>query len=402
MEENKKQPVAQERTAADFFRRIFARGGLVVFAIAAAVFAVITFVLIQFVISPQDSKYQLVYEVEFPGMKTEQYPDGTRYFYEDSVAAENLQKIKADSAYNGAFASVDVATMSSLGHITLERVAVVEELSSTVVQRTGYEYKLTVSQKYFPDVVTAERFLTAVAETPIRRGAEIVKSLRLETYPTEFQASTTYLDKIGVLDRYRDDLLSRYDTLLKSRGDLYAVTLNGQSRTLGEYRLGAELTFTEKTINALKSELRTNSYVSDVAFASEYKAQLQSEKAANIALLNQYKEYQVTNSDAITTLIQRNARIDEELSMLETPTVSDEFDGKINAQLVALNEQTATYMSVLGEIYEMESIARVKSGMQVIGGVGTVVSLLASVAAALLGGFIAAWIASVIRKKKED
>ncbi len=414
-EKNMRAEHKQEISVAEFFSKVFTLRGWLAFALAAVLSLVLCFSLLFFVVSPKNAKSYYEYELTFPGMEDERYPDSVKFYYLDALSADNLNAVKA---MDESFATLNVEKMLADGDITLEREA--KTTNALTAQTVEYKYTMTVARKYFKDGVAADKFLRLVAETPKRHVAQSVKADEMFNYATLYEGADTYYAQINVLTEHVDALIKEYEALEEG----YGVT----------YRVNGGKTFADYSNEVEKVRVSANKKIADIsvtrdvpeAFVSKAQAyvdNLWKQYLANYQLIVEYNNSFPTSdnelyAETVIPLVKKNASIEAELKTLAVRTengtgiTDDTWTADVTAnadyqkQIEALKGEvdliTKTFTDTITTVYNNETVvgfATVKA--QSDGDIGLAITAIISVVVGAVVGFVAAIIVSSVSQKQK-
>ncbi len=235
----------------EIFKVIFRRVWWVVGVTAA--FLLIFVMVAQFWYNKNNQTYSVNYEMYFPGMNEGYYPDGTQYRLDSVVSVETLVKIRNS---NEEFDNIDVEQMVQNDEISITKVAVTAEDSSTGVAQSYFT--LNVSAKYFKNSDQAAAFIREVAAYPVNYALEVVQTLshddNLKIYDANY--TDTFKKKIDQLTGQSNYLVDGYKDIANVVGSLYIV--NG--KTIAEYQKEVAAIFDETEVERIRLQIQTKKY----------------------------------------------------------------------------------------------------------------------------------------------
>ena len=347
MEENKQEDgFSVLRVLKVVFRRPWLFAGI------ALLLAVALFLGIRFGVNPVSSEYYIRFSLEFPGIETRRYPDGTAFRYQDMVGLANLDAVK------------------------------------------GY-YTLRVKASYFRNADAARSFLRAVARTPIEYVNRVSTASDWGFYLSQYAQADTYSERIDLLAAQRDYLSGKYDELIATYGENYSV--NG--KTLLSYRADVNAVMSKNQQLLFSSELQANGYLYDEMAARLQLQSLTYELQTNLEMLELLPDGSLSETvgEKALELIERNAEIEREMAALDPDgdgeilydaEASAAFGARMDEVCSRFADVTDVYTDVYGSILRTESAVLFDSNrVQTDGGIGTVLSLLLSVAAGVVLSF---------------
>ena len=384
MEENKQEDgFSVLRVLKVVFRRPWLFAGI------ALLLAVALFLGIRFGVNPVSSEYYIRFSLEFPGIETRRYPDGTAFRYQDMVGLANLDAVKGA---DGAFLSLNVSDMYEESDITLTAETTTSEEGET--EYTGY-YTLRVKASYFRNADAARSFLRAVARTPIEYVNRVSTASDWGFYLSQYAQADTYSERIDLLAAQRDYLSGKYDELIATYGENYSV--NG--KTLLSYRADVNAVMSKNQQLLFSSELQANGYLYDEIAARLQLQSLTYELQTNLEMLELLPDGSLSETvgEKALELIERNAEIEREMAALDPDgdgeilydaEASAAFGARMDDVCSRFADVTDVYTDVYGSILRTESAVLFDSNrVQTDGGIGTVLSLLLSVAGGVVLSF---------------
>lgn len=247
----------------EVFRLLYKRIWWVVASVI--IFAALVSVLVQFWYNRQTQTYTVNYTIDFPGMSSGVYPDGTPVRYGSSVSLAALESIVAADP---SLAGINVLDMFNDGDIKFVQN---DEVQADGTTRTSFS--LTVGVKYFYTAEQAKTFIRAVAGYPVTRAVQISGGLAHSSGIEAYTAADTFEDKLSALSDQRDYLLDMYDRMIAATSEQYT----SDGRTLANYRSEVSSIFQSSDEAYLQSLVQTSSCVINYQkFISEYPARVAS------------------------------------------------------------------------------------------------------------------------------
>lgn len=295
-------------------------------------------------------------------------------------------------------------------------------------------YTLTYNAKLFPDYKTAKSFMIDLISYPVAKSNSLANSIVFDENLKLFESSNIYSSQISYLSSQKDYILSGYNSLISSYGDVSYNNVKLSSRIKE-----IQLYFENHKLDLLSSEITKNGYVKDLdSYRNNYETQIYNltiESEYNKKKLDQLKTQRdaliekaskdsslqtldlSTYNDSIISLTQRNIDIERELEILNKyldSASATKADGSVNenyfddAKREAFEAKLKEFKSQL-EIYTAEykacyldciqdyniyynDAAKVVSD----GGLSTVMTLAISV----LTGFAVACVVNLIADRK--
>lgn len=346
----------------------------------------------------------------------------------EEVKQTNLEK----------YSNIDVDNIIAKNGVTITEDVTVKKAETT--DKTDEQefitshYTLTCNAKLFPDYKTAKNFITDLISYPVVKSNSLANSIVFDENLKLFESSNIYSSQISYLSSQKDYILSGYNSLINSYGDVSYNNVNLSSRIKE-----IQLYFENHKLDLLSSEITKNGYVKDLdsyrnnyetqiydlTIESEYNKkkldQLQSQRDALIEKASKDSSLQTldlsTYNDSIISLTQRNIDIEREIEILNKyldSASATKADGSVNenyfdaakreafeAKLKAFKSQLETYTAEYKACYldciqdyniYYNDAAKVVSD----GGLSTVMTLAISV----LVGFVVACVVNLIADRK--
>lgn len=355
--------------------------------------------------------YSVSYELVYPNSEKGTYPDGTYIVASEAISKETLTGIK-NGVYSSEenakeFSDINVNEMSKGGGIKI--VVDVVSNSDGTVSRT---YKLTAKSKYFDDDSQAEKFLTAVANYPVRKIMSVIEDDRYGYYLTVFDSATTYEAKIKALEDQKNLLLEEYGNVKVMGG---SVVIENLARVTN--------IFNDEQVKELNHKIENKCYKWDTeSYRSSYEARsktIDREIEDNETIIEIFEGLRQKMFDAgnttevaaydntINEYGKKNAALKIEkmgiektfteikLYTDETTTEYEEkqdFDNQLNSYYDTLQSETQLLKDNLSQIYTKNTRVVYVSNFRTSGGI----NLILAAAIGAVAGFIIAAIAVCI------
>ncbi len=388
----------------DIFRTIFSQKWLAL--ILAVVITLVCAVGIVYIYNPMKRSYSVSFELDLPGndngVETYYYPDGTAFHYLSLVSSDTLLKIKENGGED--FADVDVEGMVKKGAISIKEET--EDISGAI-DRT---YILTVKASYLGNSDVARKFMTAIAEYPLKylAGINIEYNSALKFY----EASDDYSRQIDYLKTQLWFLQQKYNSLISEYGNEFVVengrTLKTYLEEITAYGESAEF------IN-LKTELKEGKYVKSQACLDSYKleaVQVKNDLEDAEYVLGEMKAVQsdaLGSAEAVRNQAEKVAslkRKQQELTIFTDGTAVIDTEGVFAQKLATvagkLTVLTDTVKSVTEKVYKNASSVFYSDSnvVNTEGGIGTTTAIILSLIVGVLVAAIAAYIVGYNKNKK--
>ncbi len=274
-------------TIGDFFRVIFRRKWIVLAVTVAAL--LIGVLLIQLVVNPIKTSYQVYFSMEYPG-RSSVYPDGKTFRFQDMTSLEYLQAVKASDEK---FADIDVEKMSENDGITIFNTSVREESGETdkeeiTINEKLYEYKFVAQGKYFPNEETATAFLRALAAYPAEYTKSSLEKVSFTKNLLSYDSASVkrYSDKLSILNNQYSSLVSQYGSLINSFGDNLVI----KEKSLRVWLNELETAYGEYDRSSLSSRLSRYGYTFDDEVLKKSNDDLVYEYQMNEAKISNYRK----------------------------------------------------------------------------------------------------------------
>lgn len=403
-------------TLGDICKVVFKRVWWVVGAIALGI--ILAALLVQFWYNKNNRTYSVTYQIVYETTQDGKYPDGSTFVMSDLVSEEALKTVM-DNDTDGKFDGVDIEKIIDGDGVTIEDVT--EDSTETLKS-----YTLTLSAKYFSSREQAASFIRELADYPIEyKVVAGVKSKGYDTYLTAYDLADTYEEMIAALTAQAEYIDEYYDTLIELYGMEYQVTVDGQTKTLGQWQLEAAAAFSTTKADNLSASVTNNyyatqDYLDNLASRKQY---LNNKITENTTVINAFTALagatgQTTISDTeITALVIETAEMQNELTRIGNEgdteksiygekskyttsgtseyTAFEAFKESLAESYTALAEKAAETQEVVTSLYTASSkIAYANSGtVKVDGGINII---LAALIGAVLGLIVAAIVICII------
>lgn len=223
--------------------------------------------------------YQIEYEIKFPGVSGNKYPDGMDIVYRDFISLDNLENIKESDE---AFSSIDIERM-----IEKNEISILPNLKEGEAQGDTLKLKLGVLKKYFSSYDQAKLFLLKICETPVDYALGVVQGVNYDSNLIYSNSAGDYTTEVEYLINQRQIILGGYDSLIATYTDGYVIG----GKTLKELKAEVVSYFERKNLEALITEVSINGYVKAntdfIVSIERKKTDLENEKALNnIKIIN--------------------------------------------------------------------------------------------------------------------
>ena len=355
----------------EIFKVIFKKIWLVLAITAGTI--IVGVLVITFLFNPSITTYQMTFAVDYPGVGSSRYPDGTTFRYQDIVSFETLEEVKKSDSK---FSSIDIEDIYTDGILISEDFKLDAEGNEIL---TG-KYVIEVGAKYFESDEDATSFVRALADYPVQYAKTVVKSLDYNTYLDAYANENvkTYEEKINYLALQRNYITGMYDNLISTYGESYKV--EGDSTTLSTYRSQASMALTSESENYLRAELEANLYVfnlnkTELTSKKEVldKERKNNEKAINLlreerdALIEKLQAQGISGVESATApydsriagYLDRNVQIDQEMEDLDEMLASlsgsielkQAFEAKLDGYANALETVSDKFKTINIALY---------------------------------------------------
>ncbi len=350
-------------TFGEIFRMV--KKHLWIVLLSCVAFTVACVLLLALLINPMMTSYSISFRIIFPTQDQAIYPDGSPFFYQDIVSKNYLLELKNIPD----FADVDVDRMVRENGASVT-VAKTEEGVSVAEG----PYTLTFEGSYFDGSEQANSFLHQLAnhtreQIQKNHNEEVSYALDENTFN-----KASFDERISLLDRQRDTLLSQYEFWIENYSEAYRVTIGDKKNTLGDLRTEVAILFGQGIRSGLESEIETRGY----AFVGEGAA-YESFTAYKESLIREYQlnklELEALQSvinggkegtlpERATELIARNTRIQQWLGLDENgkeleagnPTLTEKtneaFAKRLTAEYDKVKAASDKLTEALGSIYQ--------------------------------------------------
>lgn len=366
---------------------------------AAAVMVVALF------LNPGSTYYSMTFALASPAASTQQYADGTPFYYRNIISKDALNAAKASDER---FSGVDIEEMLENDDISISS-ATDGETSSLYLG----VYTIRVGGRYFADVGTAGAFIAAVADEAVAALLGKAESLDYSVDSSAYYAAALE-ERLSMLTQLRTTLITSYDTWIGRYSSAYSVQVGDESKTLGNYRAEAGVILGSSLQSSLEHACERGGYGSFVigqdasdseiqTAVTQYRAELKAEYALNERIIESFKDISgvtgVSGNTLVEEYIVRNATIASQLGDFVT-SETDEGGGTLNvdgvkaflqtldAQYTALSAAADTLKQVTTAIYESNTWATYQTRLPEASGGTSVV--LVGVAAFIVAFFVAA------------
>lgn len=328
--------------------------------------AVACFLGINFGLNTFRGSYSSTFSYSSADLANEKYADGSDFSYLNLVSYDNLNKVKeSDTKY----ASINIDKI-----VDNNAIGITKDSESET-------YTVTLSYKSLKDQSLAKSFIKDIAESALKKDADIVNNGTYDTSLKQYVTADTFEKKVSYLDTQSSFLRTEYKRLTntseetdtqKKSVELPATVTNKITSNLHELDLVAPTTFTT-AMNSRIANYGLNTDYSDEAVDKVVSkgTDLTNEKDANQSLIDSYTATisAMGNSGAIAelsqkveTLLLRNEAIKLELLKItkiednrgktpENVTGHTDFVNDLTAAYNGLNDATTGYRNVLKAAY---------------------------------------------------
>lgn len=295
------------------------------------------------------------------------YSDGSPFNTLDLVNLLEYVKKSNEAKYS----DVNVDTIAAHNAMTITEEITVNKVDDEK-EETEYitsHYTLTFAAKYFPDYNTAKSFITDLINYPIVKSNSMVSESVFDENLTLFDSSNIYSTQINYLTNQKNMILSGYESLISTYGDL---VIDGKK--LSSRVSEINLYFNNNQLAMLNDEVQQNGYIKDL---EAYRNNLETKKynltlelTSNKTKLDQLIDDRnsliekatttsslqtldlSTYNNAIITLTQRNVDINQEIEVIDrylnssetyTPELKANFETRLTSFRTKLAELTTDY-----------------------------------------------------------
>lgn len=255
------------------------------------------------------------------------YCDGSNFDLSDIYYY--LEPVQSSSnEYN----NINVEKISKNGDISIVKTS--ETNSDDEVIDTYYE--ISVKAKYFDSKQQATSFLTDIIEYGVNYSISLVDYSDLNSNLSSANEATTYDLEIEYLQKQKELLISAYEKLIETYGDLAYTDESGNKVKLSTRIELINLYFKNDKLSTMQNEVEENGFVKNYSTNQKYysslKYDLTQEKKYNELKLNELTKQREelisaggslqsldlsTYNDQIITFTIRNVDIDKELAIIE-------------------------------------------------------------------------------------
>ncbi len=245
-------------TLGEIFRRILTKK-LIAIVVAAAILVVGTLGL-YFGYSRNVCRYVTSFYLIMPSETLSKsyctLPDGSKFYYSDYISAETLNTIKSGDAR---FSAVEVGSIVKYNAATLSVEYVYmdeDEDEKTPTELESIEISIYIDQKYFNDKDTAKAFMTELAEYPVRLYRTMDKDFNVYLDSSDFETAPTF----GIQIDYIEKQIAYIDQLYQK---LENMTIDGQGTQVANKRQSFNAWVDRQQISELKTEAQSQYYLKD-------------------------------------------------------------------------------------------------------------------------------------------
>ena len=349
-------------TFGEIFRMVKRR--FLAILLASALVTAAAVALVALVINPSSTCYSLTFALATPAASSQQYADGTPFYYSDMISEEALAAAKeSDDRFSG----LDTEQM-------LESDAISVSSSTDGESNSRYlgVYTLRVKGKYFSDAEEAGMFLRALADGVLEKLRSSAAALDYSVEHAAYQAASLE-ERLYMLRSLRSTLMTGYDSWVSRYSYAYIVTIDGVSRTLGNYRAETSVLLGSSLQESLAQECEQGGYGPivlsagseeeiEAAVAAE-RASLKAEYTLNASIISSFRGGGTASESLLEEYLVRNATIASQIGAF---ALSDTDDGSgslssanvkafaetLDVQYAALNAAARTLKDVTTAIYE--------------------------------------------------
>lgn len=318
------------------------------------------------------------------------YPDGTILHYADIVSYSALEDVK--NSDEESFKDVNIEALVNNSAISISR---------ETDDKGSVTYTVTAEAHYFKDYETAKKFITAVANRPVKYLGTIESDYN--SYLNLANVATDYESQINFLKSQLNYVLYEFDNLVSNYGGDFSVKGKSLSSYVNEIKAYKE----KDRLTTLAVTARTNYYLKDDNNKTEYGIQiLELERQLNLAQATLDKLTSVQGGGNITYLdasvIKAQADLvgsltqqrDDLKNYVDKGTQNAGFALEIAKESAVLEGYTSLLKLAVSEVYEKASAVTFinVNAVSSEGGTGLLTSILVSLVIGLVLGLIAAYI----------
>lgn len=373
----------------EIFHVIFIRKWLLLaITIIIALFGVI---FVQAFYNPSKEEYRATFQIRYPNRDTEKYPDGTEFLFQEFISLNNLKKIK-DSKEE--YASINVEAMKRKSDISIVET---ERMIENVPTKTGI-YTVYIMKKYFKSSTQAVNFFTDLISLPAENVITKSKLIDFDRYLKQYNQVYDYTSKLDILINQRDLIIEGYEKYVGEYSNVHTITItlpdgSTVNKTLNDEQSDVESYFKTNDLEAMKAEVTKNGYLLEnsqyLTTIENNISKLELEERENTKKLTALEDQLVKLRDllagtvtetayqdiitSISTLVQRNAEIENEIEKYKSYTDTSRkpenynelltvFQEKLDAHYQKLVEFTDHYAAFNYELYETNTKVLVSAG----------------------------------------
>ena len=372
-----------------------------ILAPVALVVAASAFLGIRFGYNTLKGSYSSTFSYSSADLAQEKYADGSAFYYRNLISYDNLNKIKSSDEK---YASIDVDKILDSSGISI---------SSNSDEKSGEKtYTLTLGYKFIKNGVVAKSFIKDIAESALKKDAEIVENSKYDNALALFDEAETFEEQVKYLARQAEFLSTSYDSLKQTANLPISVT---EQATANKEKIS--LLIDTSFVKNMNYRITSNGFVLnyDAQEAKNYPIAydiLDKEKTLNenkIKVLEKEINEKITTDTAISSLSQqmeslllRNQDIEVELKGLESKinnkgNTDPDFVASYNAFKADLSlyrsklaDLTVDYKSVIKGAYITDAAVTYEksSAVTLNGTINTVINIAISLVAGVVVGAV--------------
>jgi hypothetical protein len=173
----------------------------------------------------------------FKGAENDVYPDGTPFDYLSLISASTLSSAKDSDA---SFSNIDTSAIVNKGDVSIKKVGVStlpENATTTVTVYKSNYLALTIKAKYFSSSEQASQFFSSILSIPVNKASEQYGSFTYTANLNNANAAVQYDTQISLLNSQYKLIISTYDSLIESFGDVTIISDDkSSSESLSEFK----------------------------------------------------------------------------------------------------------------------------------------------------------------------
>lgn len=298
-------------------------------------------------IKKSQETYVSNFNYTIPSIQNGKYLDGSNFDFQSILSKSNIEEV-IDS--NPKYSSIKKKSLLSS---TINEIKYVKEYSETTKELVNDYYTLVLPKNVFSSKEQAESFVTDLLSYPIKESIISLNNLNYKINLENYSSALKYEDQIIYLNNQNNLILSQYERLINSYGDL-----SYNNKTLSTYSNEVERLETAFHLTDLSNELKQNGYVMNIEQEKKSleleKKEIQKTIQYNDQKINELKEmikYLLDNSSPAQSIDidAYNQKISD--LIIENGNLNKRLE-EINIKITASANAPASFINNMDVIYQ--------------------------------------------------